>query len=372
MSLQKRIPARQLLYCLYLAAFVIISMEIILRIYYPFQQKIMGNQWKLSTNVIYHLTNNNNPRLDSAVINARNSIGFRGENPSGNINNRLTLLTVGGSTTACTYLTEGKTWTDILGKKLQDRFPAAWINNAGLDGHSTYGNVNFLYHYMPVLNFKPRLIIFLVGANDIDRNETGSVDTAFTARGSIRRWLESNSETVNFLMDLKRSMYPMALFKGNPAWDFTHFKTVYLSQDYIDSALQKQIVIAAAFRNRLNDMAQLCWKNDILPVFVTQPLVFGDGTQKGGNPSLDFHECHPNENGQLMWEKLSLFNNVTRQVALEKKVHCIDLAVQMPRDTLYFYDMLHFTNAGAQKVAEIIYEDLNQYLSKALPQYLKR
>ncbi len=372
MYLQNKKYLRRFLYLFYLTAVTVLAMEIILRFYYPFQRKIMGNQWKLSTNVVYHLKNSNNPRLDPVVVNARNSIGFRGENPSSYIDSQLTLLTVGGSTTACTYLTEGKTWTDILGKKLQEQFPAAWINNAGLDGHSAYGNVNFLYHYLPVLHFKPRVILFLVGANDIDRNDAGSADTALTRAGMARRWLENNSETVNFFLDVKRSLYPMNIFRGNPAWDFTNFKTVFLTQQYIDSALQKQEAILAAFKNRLNDMAVLCQKNDILPVFITQPLVFGDGTRKGGSPYLDFHECHPNENGQLLWKKLALYNEVTRQTAQEKKLHCIDLAGQLPKDTLYFYDMVHFTNAGAQKVAEIIYKDLNQYLLKALPQYQKR
>ena len=100
-------------------------------------------------------------------------------------------------------------------------------------------------------------------------------------------------------------------------------------------------------------------------------MVFGDGTPQGGNPALDFHVFYKNENGQLFWKKLELFNNVTRQVSQERKIHCIDLAGLMPRDTLYYYDCMHYTNEGAEKVGEIIYENLNKYLSEKFPQDLK-
>jgi lysophospholipase L1-like esterase len=362
---------KRLFYICYLIAITFIALEILLRFYYPFQRKIRGNKWKLSTNTVYRLQNIQNPRLDQSIVNRRNSIGFRGEDPTSDINNRLTILTVGGSSTACNALTEGKTWTDILGGNLKNVYPSVWINNAGFDGHSTYGHLNFLHNYLPTLSFKPRVIIFLFGANDMDRNDLSTIDSSLTGYEKLRRWFENHSETVNLFIDLKWIIHPVGIFKDRTAWDFTNFKALYLTKEYIDSALQKQNEILPAYRKRLCYLVELCSKNNILPVFVTQPLVFGDGTPEGGNPVIDFHECKPNENGQLGWKKLSLYNDVTRQVSNEKKIHYIDLAELMPKDTLYYYDMVHFTNAGSQKVADILFENLNPYLSEKFPQYIK-
>jgi lysophospholipase L1-like esterase len=47
-----------------------------------------------------------------------------------------------------------------------------------------------------------------------------------------------------------------------------------------------------------------------------------------------------------------------RNIAAEHRVALIDLAREMPKRTEYYYDTYHFTNAGCQKVAEIVYQDL--------------
>ncbi len=39
-------------------------------------------------------------------------------------------------------------------------------------------------------------------------------------------------------------------------------------------------------------------------------------------------------------------------------VAVIDLASAMPKDSKYYYDFMHYTNAGAEKVASIISDSL--------------
>ncbi|MEO6314790.1 MAG: SGNH/GDSL hydrolase family protein [Chitinophagaceae bacterium] len=372
MKLNKTILWNRLIYAGYITVITIIALEILLRFFYPFQKTIAGGKWQLSTNITYQLRNIKNQRVDPMVINKRNSIGFRGENPAGDMNARFTLLTVGGSTTACTALDEGKTWTDRLGRHLNKTFTSVWINNAGLDGNSTYGHIKLISNYLSVLPFKPKVIVFLIGVNDIDRDDI-SLEDAPETKGFAKKnmqWLENKSATVHFFRDLERSLYPIEIFKNNGNWNFTNFKAVYLSQSYMDSAITKQDSLLQAFKKRLYHLTAACYKMNILPVFVTQPLVFGNGTLHGGNPAIDFHVFNNDENGQLFWKKLTLFNDVTTKVSQEEKIHCIDLATLMPKDTLYYYDSMHYTNEGAEKVSRIIYEDLNQYLSEKFPQYL--
>ena len=71
----------------------------------------------------------------------------------------LSLITIGGSTTECFYLSDGKTWTELLGLRLARDFPKVWINNAGLDGATTYRHLILLEDY--VVQLKPNLGVFL-------------------------------------------------------------------------------------------------------------------------------------------------------------------------------------------------------------------
>jgi hypothetical protein len=50
-------------------------------------------------------------------------------------------------------------------------------------------------------------------------------------------------------------------------------------------------------------------------------------------------------------------------------VKVVDLARELPKSSRYFYDNVHYTNEGAERVAEIIYSSACPYLAKRYPQY---
>jgi hypoxanthine phosphoribosyltransferase len=52
-----------------------------------------------------------------------------------------------------------------------------------------------------------------------------------------------------------------------------------------------------------------------------------------------------------------------RLVAAKDQVLLIDLARELPRHSVYYYDYLHYTEAGAAAVAEIIYRDLRPFVA---------
>lgn len=356
---------RSILYTLYLVIIVVLFLEVFLRFYYPFPRSMKGGNWEMPANRTYTLHNDLNKRLEPVIINHRNSIGFRGEEPPVDIENKLSILTIGGSTTASSFISDGKTWTDVLGEKLKKQHPQVWINNAGIDGHSSYGHLNFLYYYVARLKFKPKIALFLVGVNDIDRDDLTVVDSSkYTSSLFSAAWFRKNSKTVSFLYDVKWIIHPVHIYNDKQNWDFKDFKTIHLEKAYIDSALKKQDIILQRFRERLNKIVALCRQYKIQPIFITQPLITGDGTENGGHPNIDLHVWNDTENGMLFWKKLQLYNSVTMQVADANKVFCIDLATQMPKDTLYFYDIMHYTNEGSAKVADIIYTALTPHLTK--------
>ena len=66
--------------------------------------------------------------------------------------------------------------------------------------------------------------------------------------------------------------------------------------------------------------------------------------------------------GDVQWEVLELYNNITREVAEQQTVFLIDLAAELPKNSSLYYDYHHFTNAGAKAVAEIVAGDLQSFL----------
>jgi lysophospholipase L1-like esterase len=95
-------------------------------------------------------------------------------------------------------------------------------------------------------------------------------------------------------------------------------------------------------------------------VFVTQPALFGEHVHDHLEPEIDYAKIYPiyGVNGRLAWEILELYNTVTRQIGKQEQVAVIDLARELSHDRHYFYDLIHFSNEGAQQVAEILYAQL--------------
>ena len=71
----------------------------------------------------------------------------------------------------------------------------------------------------------------------------------------------------------------------------------------------------------------------------------------------------------LGWEVLELYNDVVRQRGREAGVLVIDLAREMPKNSAYYYDLMHYTNAGAALVADIVAAQLTPFLAKKFPAY---
>ena len=69
---------RTLLYGFYIVVVVFLVLEILLRIYNPFQLRLKGDKIMLPVNQQLVIDNHINRKLDPVVTNTRNSLGFRG------------------------------------------------------------------------------------------------------------------------------------------------------------------------------------------------------------------------------------------------------------------------------------------------------
>lgn len=382
----------------------LLGLEIYLRLFNPLNFRLHGNRVQLEANYSKIIRNQPGDKMDEFIVYAKNSLGFRGEEPPRDFGKALTLVTVGGSTTESVVLGEGQTWTDWLGARLGESFADLWINNSGVDGHSTVGHLSLMRDYIGSL--RPDVVLFLVGIND-ERLEaarefdsgglTRLVESGFLGRlfrladkieiiaylQNIYRWKQAEAaglrtnESVDFstLSTLEKA----ALAEINP-WDrevdYRVLGTASNSGEVDEGALVENKVLEE-YRERLLELVKISLDAGIEPILITQPAVYGEGVDPETGVDLEKIPVGSDEddwlrgyNGRTKWQILERYNQVTREVARDRDLMVIDLARKMPKNSRYYYDLIHFSKDGAVEVAEIIYADLCPYLAEKYPDYL--
>lgn len=348
----------KLLYLLFLFVAVFAGLEIVLRIYHPFPTRLRMDKIVLPRDQHIVIRNNYVPVLDPVIHVSKNSLGFRGPERPSDTTNLVSLITVGGSTTECDVISDSTTWPFLLGEYLSQDVPELWVNNAGMDGHSTFGHQILLNDY--IVKLHPDFILFMVGANDVERYDLNSFDKRFISKG-IKGILEK-SEIVVLMVNIRRTMLARKLKIGHDYKPFSELTkdNILFPQRYADSILSAQAPYLKTFRERLSTLMDSCLAHDITPLLVTQASLFGGGIDSVSGCDLTNMNLHDGTNGELYWRRLELYNDVTRNLARERSLFLVDLAREMPKSTLYFYDALHFTVRGCRKVAEILTRDLSK------------
>jgi lysophospholipase L1-like esterase len=351
-------------------------LEILLRVYNPFQSRIKGNRIVLVTNKQYHIRNNIIPTLEPVVTVTRNSLGFRGPNPPANLADDLSIVTIGGSTTQCFFLSDDKTWTARLEALLQPSVPKLWVNNAGLDGHSTYGHLVLLEDH--VRNIHPKVVLFLIGANDVARDPNVDFDAeivkspiSFASPTAFVKSLSPYSEVAALLANFYRSMsaYRQGLMHQKiELKELSNFDPPpEVARQYLaDTASDRYL---HGYEERVLRLVAVSKANGIQPVLITQPLLAGSGIDDVTGVDLARVRVNPRANGKMWWDSMEAYNDVTRRVGRENGVVVIDLGRELPKSSRNFYDFIHFTAAGAQQVANIIYSQLCPALATQYPAY---
>lgn len=331
-----------------LVAFVLC--EIVLRIYNPFPSRVRGDKIQLPANL--NKTIEINPPiagLDSVFNYSVNSIGLRGEEPPADFDERYTIFTVGGSTTECSMLDDEKTWPEQLAKRLKTHNSSVWLNNAGIDGCSTYGHAILVEdHLVP---FKPDMILFLVGVNDRGKATFESENGFLKDRDeSFVRSMARNSEVLTLATNLWRSYkaHQVNLGHGKAATGDANAQNdgIPAWQRETEEERQEQLAFhrnyLPSYRERVKLLIKQCKEANITPVIVTQPLM--DHAKSAS------------------WQVMALYNQTAIETCAAQNVPCIDLGTLLEKQPEYYYDSMHFTNEGAARVAELLNEALKPHI----------
>lgn len=352
-------------------------LEFLLTLHNPFQARIKGNRIVLLTNKRYQIKNNLIPSLDATVTVTRNSLGFRGPDPPAGFAGHLTVVSIGGSTTQCFFLSDDKTWTARFGARLEQSFNKVWVNNAGLDGHSTYGHTVLLEDH--VKNIHPKLVLFLIGANDIAREpglewdaENVKSGILFSSPTAFVKSLSAYSEVASLAANLYRSLDAYQNGLMHQRIELKKIPYLDLAPDAADRYVNSNAAFLPGFEDRVKRLVSIARSNGIEPVLITQPILPGAGAIDDLT-GVDLGRIYigTGSNGSTWWRILEMYNDVTRGVGRAQNVLVSDLAHRLPKSSLYFYDLIHFSNQGSEAIADILYRDLCPALEQKFPEYVK-
>lgn len=130
-----------------------------------------------------------------------NKFGFRGKLKNNSIDN-LDILTVGGSTTVQSTLTDGKTFQDILSKLFKEKLDKEiYVLNAGEDAHSTKSHIHSLNNRFKKLNIKPKYFLFFIGVNE--GIEAEHFDRSWNIKNQLLLRIYNSSFIVNKILEVR-------------------------------------------------------------------------------------------------------------------------------------------------------------------------
>jgi hypothetical protein len=275
------------------------------------------------------------------------------------------ILCVGGSTTLCLYLDDEKAWPRRLMTLLNEggSSPTVWVGNVGKSGHDTYHHLALLER----LREAPQAdaLIVLCGVNDL----------AHAVRASH---------------EARRRLAPSAVFDSGGPLNPTHpyFKQAFAYQalrsfvgstpredeedprgqtyarrrqrrqeavkDYPLPALDADLRI---FGENLAALARRCRAWGTRCIFMTQPTLWQDPMPDDLEALTWFRPAIGTRraiSSPDLARGMAAFNDALLDSCRREGLECIDLASAVPRDSRHFFDDEHFTEAGAERVAQVV------------------
>jgi hypothetical protein len=294
---------------------------------------------------------------------SRDEYGLRGsfDEPS-----EITILTVGGSTTDQRYIGDGETWQDVLEQGLRSNGHSVVIGNAGIDGQSTFGHIkNFDWWFPHIPGLEPKFILYYLGINDFYKGAGYFHDELLTANlePSLRLLLREKSAIYHALRTVY-GVYQARVKQGiahhSTAWEELEWTRVPQQSSY-DALMASRL---AAYAERLDILIARTREFGSIPVFVTQPTRkhrFVNGVLEGVADLMDYENVPIN--GVDYYYMMRKLDGVTCAVARKNDVRCIDLGALRDWKDEDFYDPVHTTPKGAQKVGKYLIQELGAIIA---------
>jgi hypothetical protein len=296
----------------------------------------------------------------------RDSFGLRGIR-SRNHPEQIDVLTVGGSTTDQRMITDSLTWQERLERDLAAVGHPLVFGNAGIDGQSTIGHIkNFEIWFPKVRDLRPRYVLFYIGLNDVFRlDDTNRFDVMqeYNLLGNVLRVISEKSAVYNLFRKVRGTVNARDRQVSHQKVDFPRLQwteETRLTPDLISGFDSMQV---PAFRSRIERLAESTLAMGATPVFISQPArffkVIDTGKVVGVSQGLPFK-------GKVLtgvdqYNCLKKLNGQMKDVAGSRFPY-IDITDSRGWEDDDFYDYLHMTPKGTEKLAGLLFTALRPQL----------
>jgi GDSL-like Lipase/Acylhydrolase family len=261
----------------------------------------------------------------------------------------IDVVTIGGSTTEQRYLDDRATWQAVMERELKELGRPTVVANAGVEGQSTVGHIFDFEYWFPLLqDFKPRIALFYLGANDVLRHRNRA---SFDESVDATSW-RVRSATYQLLRTIRESGRARSVrafhgrMESRPDADFT--ETGLLNHHDRTEAADR---IADGFLRNVDQLARRAVDLGATPIFVTQTAYSWNAGQmapRGLKDTLTIHGLTVNyADVSFLHQQL---NRRLMTHCAAKRLTCFDLASEVQFDASDYYDYLHNTPSGARKI----------------------
>lgn len=263
---------------------------------------------------------------------------------------------VGGSTVECNMLDAAKRWPAVLERELQAVLARpVTVLNLGISAQDSRTHLATTAHV--VTDLDADVCVFLLGANDLGTIASNDhpmlrSDAYYAGPRSLHAVLAALRGT-----QISRHLrWLRAAARGSRS-------TPYFAEA---AALQAKLpqcpepVVATAhglehYARNVTSLAGLCRAHGIVPLFATQPCMFGAAPTTA--EQAVYWGCNTGTHGIApgnFRDLLAAANACLIATCRQHGFACADLAAEVPTGFASFYDQVHFNEAGAQRVGAVL------------------
>ena len=305
-----------------------------------------------------------------------NNLGLRGDDlVRPKPDDEWRIFTVGGSTMECIILDDSRDLSRVLQETLDDPDSGrrTRVYNAGKSGDRSYDHLAMTAHRLAHL--EPDVIVVFAGTNDLFAGLFATdylhLEPRQLTNRDLLKYLAGESQ-------LYRRLYAAARrFRRRTAREIQ--ETIEFETNTAQKAeLQRSFapidrpprVDLDAYATNLKSIIAVARAAGARTVLMTQATTW--------NSTIDpdaaaWHWMRLRQGGtyneRVMDAALESYNDVMRELAISENVELVDLARLLPKSLEFFYDDMHFNDAGARVTAEALAAQLVTKAPK-VPKYL--
>jgi hypothetical protein len=263
--------------------------------------------------------------------------------------------------------------------------PKTWVGNLARSSLSTVNNLLIFQYQMPHLP-KPDLFVNLVGVNDLQlalkssylKDMTRDIHMSFTfSEMPDQKGSWESLALVRFYQRMKdwRMKANMGVTQTYGGDGFSQWRKcrVEAPADKIVDQLPDLTAALEHYRGNLHELVKQGEAYGATTIFVTQPTVWADpmGPAEmrqllagGIGPNNVWCVDHRYYSPRALAEGMAKFNNALLDVCHELQLFCIDLAAQVPKKAQFYFDDMHYSDAGADFVSDVVSRGILEFQAR--------